>query len=73
MHTERETIEHIIERQFGCSADEIGAIENVTNNYVYPFTAAGKQYFLKLWSYLAYNLFHSGHKFHRLYQQYLLK
>ncbi len=49
MHTERETIEHIIERQFGCSADEIGAIENVTNNYVYPVTAAGKQYFLKLY------------------------
>ena len=49
MHTERETIEHIIEHQFGCRADEIGAIENVTNNYVYPFTVAGKQYFLKLY------------------------
>lgn len=49
MRTEKETIEHIIGSHFGCNADEIGEIEKVTNNYVYPFAAAGQQYFLKLY------------------------
>ena len=44
-----ETVENIIASHFGCKAEEIGRIENVTNNSVYPFTVAGEQYFLKLY------------------------
>ena len=38
-----ETVENIIVSHFGCKAEEIGRIENVTNNSVYPFTVAGEQ------------------------------
>ena len=41
-----ETVEHIIRKHFGCSADKIGKIRNVTNNDVYFFTLAGNDYFL---------------------------
>ena len=44
-----ETVEHIIRKHFGCSADKIGKIRNVTNNDVYFFTLAGNDYFLKLY------------------------
>ena len=43
------TVEHIIRKHFGCHADKIGKIRNVTNNDVYFFTLAGNDYFLKLY------------------------
>ena len=44
--TRMETVENIIKRHFGCRVEEISKIENVTNNFVYPFTvAADKTYY----------------------------
>lgn len=43
-----ETVDQIIRSSFGRGADEVGKIEHVTNNMVYPFTIAGNDYFLKL-------------------------
>ena len=36
-----ETVKQIIRAHFGCDADEIGKIRNITNNSVYFFTIAG--------------------------------
>ena len=44
-----DTVENIVKKHFGCSADEIRKIENATNNFVYSFTAAGESFFLKLY------------------------
>ena len=44
-----ETVKQIIRAHFGCDADEIGKIRNITNNSVYFFTMAGKRYYLKLY------------------------
>ena len=44
-----DTVENIVKKHFGCSADEIRKIENATNNFVYSFTAAGEFFFLKLY------------------------
>lgn len=44
-----ETAERIIKKHFGCRADEIGKVQNATNNFVYFFSAAGNPYFLKLY------------------------
>ena len=43
-----ETVNRIIESNFGCCAEEIRKFENVTNNYVYSFAVSGKHYILKL-------------------------
>lgn len=44
-----ETVDRIINSNFGCSADEILKNENVTNNFVYSFKVSGDEYFLKLY------------------------
>ena len=44
-----DTVENIVKKHFGCSADEIRKIENATNNFVYSCTAAGESFFLKLY------------------------
>lgn len=44
-----ETAEQIIKRWFGCGPDEIRKTENITNNHVSGFTAAGNRFFLKLY------------------------
>ena len=40
-----ETAEQIIKRWFGCGPDEIRKTENITNNHVFGFTAAGNRFF----------------------------
>ena len=44
-----ETVQQIIRKHFGCSADEIGKIPDTTNNSVYFFTVSGDSFFLKLY------------------------
>ena len=44
-----ETAERIIQNHFGCSADRIEKIESAVNNFVYAFTVAGNDYFLKMY------------------------
>ena len=44
-----ETVQQIIKKYFGCDANEIGKIRNITNNSVYFFTVAGAGFFLKLY------------------------
>lgn len=44
-----ETVNQIIKSNFGCCAEEIRKIENVTNNFVYSFTVSDKHYILKLY------------------------
>ena len=44
-----ETAERIIQSHFGCSADRIEKIESAVNNFVYAFTVAGNDYFLKMY------------------------
>lgn len=44
-----ETVGQIIEKNFGCCAEEIRRPENITNNFVYFFTVSGKHYVLKLY------------------------
>ena len=44
-----ETAKRIIQSHFGCSADRIVKIQSAVNNFVYSFTAAGNDYFLKLY------------------------
>lgn len=44
-----ETVDQIIKSNFGCCAEEIRKIENVTNNFVYSFTVSDKHYILKLY------------------------
>ena len=47
--TMAEIARQIIRSHFGCCTCEPGETGNMTNNYVYPFEAAGDQYFLKLY------------------------
>ena len=44
-----ETAERIIQNHFGCSADKIEKIQSAVNNFVYAFTVAGNDYFLKMY------------------------
>ena len=44
-----ETAERIIQNHFGCSADRIEKIESAVNNFVYAFTVAENDYFLKMY------------------------
>ena len=44
-----ETAERIIQNHFGCSADKIERIQSAVNNFVYAFTVAENDYFLKLY------------------------
>ena len=44
-----ETAERIIQNHFGCSADKIEKIQSAVNNFVYVFTVAGNDYFLKMY------------------------
>ena len=44
-----ETVDRIIWSNFGCGADEILKNENFTNSFVYLFSVADNQYFLKLY------------------------
>ena len=44
-----ETAERIIQNHFGCGADKIERIQSAVNNFVYAFTVAGNDYFLKLY------------------------
>ena len=44
-----ETAKRIIQSHFGCSADQIEKIQSAVNNFVYSFTVAGNDYFLKLY------------------------
>ena len=44
-----ETVNQIIQSNFGCCAEEIRKFENVTNNFVYSFTVSDKHYILKLY------------------------
>ena len=44
-----ETAERIIQSHFGCSADRIEKIESAVNNFVYAFTVAENDYFLKMY------------------------
>ncbi len=44
-----ETAERIIQNYFGCGADKIEKIQSAVNNFVYAFTVAGNDYFLKLY------------------------
>ena len=44
-----ETAERIIQNHFGCSADKIERIQSAVNNFVYVFTVAGNDYFLKMY------------------------
>ena len=44
-----ETAKRIIQSHFGCGADQIERIQSAVNNYVYSFTTAGNDYFLKLY------------------------
>ena len=44
-----ETAERIIQNHFGCSADKIERIQSAVNNFVYAFTVAENDCFLKLY------------------------
>ena len=44
-----ETVDRIINSNFGCSADEILKNENVTNNLVYYFRISDNHFYLKLY------------------------
>ena len=44
-----ETAERIIQNYFGCGANKIERIQSAVNNFVYAFTVAGNDYFLKLY------------------------
>lgn len=44
-----EIADYIIKKNFGSSAEEIGKIENVSNNFVYSFRAAGERFILKMY------------------------
>ena len=44
-----ETAERIIQKHFGCGADKIEKTQSAVNNYVYSFTVAGNDYYLKMY------------------------
>ena len=44
-----ETAERIIQKHFGCGADKIEKVQRAVNNFVYSFTVAGNDYFLKMY------------------------
>ena len=44
-----ETAERIIQQHFSCGADRIEKIQSAVNNFVYSFTVAGNDYFLKMY------------------------